>query len=242
MDSIEIESDNQQNIIRSTPTLNDVDPDSLLHIFRHLNISDLASVSRVCRLYEDLAEQAFKCERKGRHRVNLRNTSGKCKLEAATILRNFGYHLEKVNIEFGEHNNHQFFESIMNHCSEQLTNVIFFNKCTDVPQNIVLSKENMRRFSAKFVNMKVLWFHGQMGELVAGECIAQNFPALKELCIMGKPFVYDNVVQFINHNPQARHLDVSPRLRPEPKQLKKSESINQQGRNLRKTVYKNYKY
>lgn len=188
-------------------TLLDLNVDCLLKIFRLLSLADMARVPQVCQVFRYVAVEAFKCEWKSKT-VRLGNNSKESKLESTSILRNYGNHLQKVNIVFDKHDNDIFFNMIIAKCSSKLTQVDFSSTCFNVHLEIILSKENVRRFNAKFGNMRRLRFQNNTDDITDPECIEQHFPALEELSLFGYPFHNGNVQQFVKANPQIRSLSL----------------------------------
>lgn len=186
-------------------TLIDLNMDCLLKIVRFLCLSDLAKVSEVCQLFQYLAVETFKYEWKNTT-VRLSNDSNISKLESTAILRNFGSQLQNVSIVFDIQGNDKFLNMIIDKCSPQLTQVDFSSTCFDVELKTVLSKENISRLNAKFVNLKRLRFKDNIEDITESECIEQHFPALEELSLIGYPFGNGNVQRFVEFNPQVKSL------------------------------------
>lgn len=200
--SISIQFIKEKKMSSSIISLNE---DCLLTIFRHLNVCDLVSVSQVCQLFKYVAVDAFKYECKDKP-IQLSNDSKESKLEATTILRNFGQYLRKVQIEFGKCGNEKLFNLVVDQCSSQLIEVEFSNSCINPIEKTFLTKATLSRFNAKFKNLKALRFDGNVEEIAEPDCIEQPFPVLEELSLTHEPFYNGNVYEFIELNPQVKRL------------------------------------
>lgn len=181
--------------------------DCLLKIFRLMSLSDLAKVADVCILFREVAMLAFQCDWKN-ETIRLSNKSKEDKLDATSIIRNFGDQLQKVNIVFDVHGNDKFFNMIIENCGTQLSEVNVSSTCFNIETNKVLSKANICRFNAKFTNVKCLRFNNNTDDITEPECIEQTFSAMDQLHISGYPFKNENIERFVQSNPQIRILSL----------------------------------
>lgn len=198
----------QRNSSGAAMSLTDLNVDCLLKIFRLLNVSDLARASHVCHKFMDVAVDAFQYEWKN-EAIRLSNNSKQSKLESTAILRYFGCHLRKVQVVFDEFGNDKLLNLIIDRCSSHLTEMDFDNACyrdPDPREGKILSKVNLSRINAKFVNLKALRLKDNINQITERKCIEQHFPALEELSLFGLPFFSRNVARFVKLNPQVKRL------------------------------------
>lgn len=204
--------------------LMEMDNNSLIELFQQLTLLDLLMVSEVCKMFQELACRAFSANWKDAE-FTLRNVTVNDRLGSLRFLRQFGSVVRKLNIEFGDDRNEEFFYIILYKCLN-LTEIKFSHRITDAEvQKRFLNKENFSQLNAKFQNLKIIHFDTSSAKLVNPNCIEQSFSNL-EYCYYSSLNLFNDqhLRNFINCNRQVKNI------------LLKHEGNNQITRNLMKFI------
>lgn len=184
----------------SLTTVQDLNNDCLLRIFRHLNIEDLVMASDTCQRFQKCSFDAYKMEWRS-HSIWLRNDTRDNQLASTAILHHFGNILKNIFVDFGGWKDDHFFEMIIEKCSrKQLTELEL--------SGAIFNRETIRRFADKFSNLKCLSIVNMMDDPYHLNHFAEHFPKLQHLKLEAYSFDNGSVEQFIRLNPQIKCLSL----------------------------------
>lgn len=192
--------------IAKTMNLIALNDDCLLSVFSNLDENDLASVSDVCKRFQQQAALTFSRKFKNEH-IFLRNLTPKRRSEASRILRVFGHLMQKAYLVFEYKKNDLFFNHVIEKCGSNLIDIKF--SCTASWTTKHKKSENVLKndILMKFQNLKRLSI--DVAANVDPECIEEKFPALEHLSLDCGSFENANLRIFVKLNPQLKSLELT---------------------------------